>query len=476
MKKLFVLLTILTAMFLVSCGPMDPLTILKANSQVKDFLDQYPDADVTVARLTATQSMLENGVVQELCAISLENKSHYKITMTDVTSGLEIYSYIDTQSQEIVCLKKVGRQSAPKQDYEDEGYDADKDYPEKDYDVDKPDFKEELENALDCEDTVELAGKAYEEQVLLEWSPYTCPGFEGYKVVWSNEVEWPKYPEQKYVSYITNRDKTAFNDQIRGEFNYYSITVLTYEGKVYSNPIKVIAEHFEGKEEPTCWDSDGSKNYYTTGKVIYDEVKYYDECEYNVLLEQYCTDDGTVAKQEYTCDYGCVEGACKEYSSQETIYLYTDQTTSVGEHVVELENVGSDGWTLISVDEFKGDPREGESEIIGCVKVTVLDTYYADMSTERKAKLLLALTDECLNQEPVTEDFLLGIGQEVIFNERTITLVNVGEDEVVVTVGDVTSDPIIVGQAEEINGILVEVLETHYAELKDERTAKILVS
>jgi hypothetical protein len=78
-----------------------------------------------------------------------------------------------------------------------------------------------------------------------------------------------------------------------------------------------------------CRDSDGGKNYYQRGYVIFSEFpdKYkwlYDYCSRNILTEYFC--DGNTAKEEnYTCPYGCENGACK---SAETVITSTIPTTT----------------------------------------------------------------------------------------------------------------------------------------------------
>jgi hypothetical protein len=78
-----------------------------------------------------------------------------------------------------------------------------------------------------------------------------------------------------------------------------------------------------------CRDSDGGKNYYQRGYVIFSEFpdKYkwlYDYCSRNILHEYFC--DGNTAKEEnYTCPYGCENGACK---SAETVITSTIPTTT----------------------------------------------------------------------------------------------------------------------------------------------------
>jgi len=239
MKKL-IIASILTMMVVLSaCGTIDPLTILKANSQVSEFLEQYPDADLTMTRLSAAMIAGENDIVNDFCGITLEEKPHYKITLMDVKSNLDIFAYIDAEINEIVCLKKIGKTEA---DIIEEKYET------------KP-KKEDPETNKGCESEVVLKAEESDGKIKLEWTPYQCSTFKGYKVVWSESVENPKYPENGYLKYITNKYDTDMAHKAKAETNYYAITVLTTEGKVYSNTVKIAAEVEDESDDSSDNDS-----------------------------------------------------------------------------------------------------------------------------------------------------------------------------------------------------------------------------
>ncbi|MFH0936119.1 MAG: hypothetical protein V1815_00380, partial [Candidatus Woesearchaeota archaeon] len=69
-----------------------------------------------------------------------------------------------------------------------------------------------------------------------------------------------------------------------------------------------------------CTDSDGGKNIYVKGTLIFNTEEYTDYCkdlttstnplyEGKILNEMYCTSNG-YSSIEYVCPYGCLDGAC----------------------------------------------------------------------------------------------------------------------------------------------------------------------
>ncbi|MCD6398717.1 MAG: hypothetical protein J7L08_02245, partial [Candidatus Aenigmarchaeota archaeon] len=78
------------------------------------------------------------------------------------------------------------------------------------------------------------------------------------------------------------------------------------------------------KEKPTCTDSDGGKDYYENGKIIYDNGKSeaYDWCVNDkTLKESYCV-NGKYNYEYYNCPYGCIVGKClKSYETGKKYHL-----------------------------------------------------------------------------------------------------------------------------------------------------------
>jgi len=96
-------------------------------------------------------------------------------------------------------------------------------------------------NASTIEGTREEDGS-----VTLSWNKIDNEQFVGYKVVASATNPNPKYPEDGYIKFITNKDTTSINvgsdfsnKLTKGEQYYFSITVLYNNTKVPGNAIRL---------------------------------------------------------------------------------------------------------------------------------------------------------------------------------------------------------------------------------------------
>jgi hypothetical protein len=64
-------------------------------------------------------------------------------------------------------------------------------------------------------------------------------------------------------------------------------------------------------EPPSCFDSDGGKNYYVKGTAVHDGRSHTDVCSASgYLFEKYCNVSGSVSNATYLCPNGCQDGAC----------------------------------------------------------------------------------------------------------------------------------------------------------------------
>lgn len=61
---------------------------------------------------------------------------------------------------------------------------------------------------------------------------------------------------------------------------------------------------------PGCKDSDGGSNYYVKGVSSDGKTDYPDYCSGSILTERYCSGNVQVVSEDYTCPYGCNDGAC----------------------------------------------------------------------------------------------------------------------------------------------------------------------
>lgn len=326
MKKYIIGILLIFVIVISACTSLDPLALVKANSQVQQFLKDYPNADLLMTRLSAENIADENVVVKEVCGIELEEKPHYKVKIMDPDSELEIYAYIDIETEDMVCLRKIGKEVVEKIEQERE---YEKEYEreyekehEESYECNSPDdckgmnhdmcegywkcldhkcrwICKEIVEEYECKQASDCEGKTHdacegqwycknyecvwkcqpeiecmqasdcegkphdavegewyctdyqckwihdfedvqyeavleygftEEDVLvLEWNAYPNNDLSYYKVVWSQSNPDLMYPEDSYISVISQAENTRYEvpeDKFLNGTNYYRISAI----------------------------------------------------------------------------------------------------------------------------------------------------------------------------------------------------------------------------------------------------------
>lgn len=191
---------------------------------------------------------------------------------------------------------------------------------------------------------------------VIEW---TVDGYsaKGFKIVWSKNAN-PTYPLRSGDKYNYYTDSNKDSDELTpfsGSGTYY-VRVCEYLGGkcgLYSNQITLVLGEDGDSDASTCADSD-SDNIYAQGKVYGkkvngEEYKKYDYCEGEKLMEYLCLGD-EYKIEDYSCDNGCFEGACKKEGSTagsgnvEKIELYVK-----GENTVKWATDGysSNGYKVV---------------------------------------------------------------------------------------------------------------------------------
>lgn len=108
-----------------------------------------------------------------------------------------------------------------------------------------------------------------------------------------------------------------------------------------------IGNSNDNSETTSCTDSDEGLSYYMAGYVTdQDGIKYYDNCEGNLLTEYYCLND-KVATREVACplDYECYETRSGDFC--EPLFVNSEVGDNVGEGT-EGFGAGSSGDYMIN--------------------------------------------------------------------------------------------------------------------------------
>lgn len=118
-----------------------------------------------------------------------------------------------------------------------------------------------------------------------------------------------------------------------------------------------------------CTDSDGGKNYYTYGYVVYNRRDYYDACiSSTVLSEKYCTNKNALGTVNFNCPYGCSNGACTSQPIGETDtcvffnyfnhtnYCYSNKGNCTGYGLCTVDVAGTNGERITWYSNCLGNP------------------------------------------------------------------------------------------------------------------------
>lgn len=116
MDKKVILITAML-LFLVGCtSTIDVTSIVKSLPQVRDFLSQYPDAELKVVLWNTNYTSSQINEVQDTCGKQMEVKSYYYATVTKGLFNLRLW--IDKDTMEINCLIKAGGNATGNNDTE----------------------------------------------------------------------------------------------------------------------------------------------------------------------------------------------------------------------------------------------------------------------------------------------------------------------------------------------------------------------
>jgi len=109
MKKLLILLLIAAILPVSGCiSGMGPEDIAKMSGEVKNFLDQYPDAKMTASYLKSDYVNSTIDQIREECGEQMEVTNYWRVDIRDPTTGMNITTWIDEGSRQVVCVVKKG--------------------------------------------------------------------------------------------------------------------------------------------------------------------------------------------------------------------------------------------------------------------------------------------------------------------------------------------------------------------------------
>jgi len=104
MKKVIIILSIITLVILSGCIKMAPGQLAKANKEIKEFLDEYPNAELTMVYLESDSVAVDPDFTERCQGAKV--KDYYKVIIEDPDSGLQAIAWTD--DKKVVCVFKEG--------------------------------------------------------------------------------------------------------------------------------------------------------------------------------------------------------------------------------------------------------------------------------------------------------------------------------------------------------------------------------
>lgn len=108
MKKEAMIVLILIGLVLFGASCANPVAIARSNKEIKEFMKDYPNADLKIIHLTSEQAETVLEDIKEICGEQMLAKEYYQITINDAESGLGVIGYIDAEKQIVECVVKKG--------------------------------------------------------------------------------------------------------------------------------------------------------------------------------------------------------------------------------------------------------------------------------------------------------------------------------------------------------------------------------
>ncbi|MBU0530391.1 MAG: hypothetical protein KKC05_01845 [Nanoarchaeota archaeon] len=312
------------------CTTLNPEDLAFANPLVKQFMDDYPNAEIHITHFTAEQSeqILEN--ISAQCGNPfITTKDYYRVTIDDPDSGLEVVAWIDWEKQEIECAVKYGTEeektiSKPGEPIKEcKAHHEYKCHGNHLYWYDSCGNKEEKKEACKhgCENATCQGKDSCEAN-----AEFKCHGGH---VFWYDSCGNLGYKKQACENGCENGACTQAQNQtnctVQHEYKCYENHVYWYDScgkkgdkKEYCNNGCEEGACIEANETENCTDSDGGKNYLEKGNATKGTSSLSDHCNGDgTLTEKYC-EGNEIEAETVSCDegYECDDGACVQVQNE----------------------------------------------------------------------------------------------------------------------------------------------------------------
>lgn len=109
MRRAVLAILLIGVIFISGCTAQGNIKKIVEQTEVaKEFLDEYPNADISIVLLSRETVEERIDDIREDCDESMPVKEYWKVTFDDPDSGTNLVAYVDAKSQKLQCAYKKG--------------------------------------------------------------------------------------------------------------------------------------------------------------------------------------------------------------------------------------------------------------------------------------------------------------------------------------------------------------------------------
>lgn len=110
MNKIKIIFILLISTIISGCtlsSSIDTQALIEANSQVQNFLEEYPNANIQITYFSFDESLTLQEEFESNCAKTFTQKELYRFSIQDTAQNLELIGFLDSNAGVVECVNRV---------------------------------------------------------------------------------------------------------------------------------------------------------------------------------------------------------------------------------------------------------------------------------------------------------------------------------------------------------------------------------
>ena len=110
MNKIKIIFILLISTIISGCtlsSSIDTQALIEANSQVQNFLEEFPNANIQITYFSFDESLMLQNEFEENCAKTFTQKELYRFSIQDNTQNLELIGFLDSNAGVVECVNRI---------------------------------------------------------------------------------------------------------------------------------------------------------------------------------------------------------------------------------------------------------------------------------------------------------------------------------------------------------------------------------